>query len=270
MRRIFTLFAVLALIAVGAASAVAASDVGLTEEAFAIDHDSPEYQGGGSGEITEEVITFVNEGGTIYGTLVMPARTHRKTPAVLMLHGFTGNRDEGPVFQPDGTFTDTMYSRTAQVLAEKGIASLRIDFRGSGESLDQFGFEETTFSSQVSDANAAVEWLDDHRKVGDIGILGLSQGGLVGSITAESNRRVRSLALWSPVANPVDTYKTVLGEDSVLVGLTQPSTVAVLPWGAEVTLDSPSSKSCIRRIQSRRSPTSASHCRSWLGLEMTS
>ncbi|MCP4303706.1 MAG: alpha/beta hydrolase [bacterium] len=239
MRRIFTLFAVMALLAVGAASAVASSDVAPVEVAVASDDIEHRDGGGHGGEITEEVITFENDGGTVYGTFVMPANAKRKTATVLMLHGFTGNRDEGPVLQPDFTFTDTMYSRTAQVLAENGIASLRIDFRGSGESLDQFGFEGTTFSGQVSDAYAAVEWLDDQRKVGDIGILGLSQGGLVGAITAESHRKVRSLVLWSPVANPVDTYKTVLGSDSVLTGLTQPSTTAILPWGAEVTLERP-------------------------------
>jgi len=217
VKRIVLLLVVCALVVAGAASAAAS--------------------GNASGEITEEVITFENEGGTIYGTLVMPANVRGRTPAVLMLHGFTGARDEGPILQPDFTFTDFMYERTANVFAENGIASLRIDFRGSGESLDQFGFEETTFTSQISDAYAAIEWLDDHRSVGDIGVLGLSQGGLVAAITAESHKRVSSVVLWSPVANPVDTYKTVLGEDSVLEGLTQSSTTAILPWGVPVTLN---------------------------------
>jgi fermentation-respiration switch protein FrsA (DUF1100 family) len=181
----------------------------------------------------------MNEGGTVYGTFVMPADVRGKAPAVLLLHGFTGNRDEGPVLQPDFSFDDFMYERTANVLAEAGIASLRIDFRGSGASLDQFGFEGTTFSGQISDALAAVEWLDDQKRVGDIGILGLSQGGLVGSITAESHKKVSSLALWSPVANPVDTYKTILGADNVADGLSQPSTDIVLPWGALITLNQP-------------------------------
>jgi hypothetical protein len=217
MKKTFLLLAMLVLLVAGTASAVAGNH---TDDG-----------------INEEVITFENEGGTVYGTFVMPANVRGKAPAVLLLHGFTGDRNEGPVLQPDFTFTDFMYERTANVFAENGIASLRIDFRGSGESLDQFGFEDTTFTSQASDAYAAVEWLDDHRRIGDIGVLGLSQGGLVGAITAESHKRVSSLALWSPVANPVDTYKTLLGEDSVLNGLTQPSTTSILPWGASVTLN---------------------------------
>ena len=241
MRKLLAFLVVLTLLIAGAAAAVASSDAEVAEATAVVTDDTTDFWrgGGGSGEITEEVITFENEGGTVYGTFVMPADVRRKAPAVLMLHGFTGDRNEGPVLQPDFTFTDFMYERTARVFAENGIASLRIDFRGSGESIDQFGFEKTAFSGQVSDAMAAVEWLRDHGKVGDIGILGLSQGGLVGTITAESHYGVRSLVLWSPVANPVDTYKTVLGEDAVLAGLTQPSTTATLPWGAQVTLEQP-------------------------------
>lgn len=219
MRKLFLLLAAFALLVAGTATAAAGSR--------------------SSGEITYEEITFENDGGTVYGTFTLPANTGGNTPAVLMLHGFTGDRNEGPVLQPDFTFTDTMFSRTAEVLAENGFASLRIDFRGSGQSTDNMTFAETTFSGQASDAYAAVEWLVDQKKIGDIGVLGLSQGGLVAALTAEAHKRVRSVVLWSPVANTVDTYKTVLGSDTVLEGLTQPSTEATLPWGAVITLDQP-------------------------------
>jgi uncharacterized protein len=219
MRKLFPVLAAFALLVAGTATATAGNHAG--------------------GEITYQEISFENDGGTVYGTYTLPANAGSNTPAVLMLHGFTGDRNEGPVFQPNGSFTDTMYSRTAQVLAENGFASLRIDFRGSGQSIEEMGFEETTFSSQVSDASAAIEWLDDQKENGPIGVLGLSQGGLVGAITADTHKEVRSLVLWSPVANTVDTYKTVLGSDTVLEGLTQPSTEATLPWGAVITLDRP-------------------------------
>ncbi len=219
MRRLVPVLAALVLVVAGTATAAAGNQ--------------------SSGEITYQTISFENEGDTVYGTYTLPARVDGNTPAVLMLHGFTGDRNEGPVFQPDFSFTDTMYSRTAQVLAENGFASLRIDFRGSGQSIEEIGFAQTTFSGQVSDASAAIEWLGDQKKIGQIGVLGLSQGGLVGAITADNHKEVASLVLWSPVANPVDTFKTVLGSDTVLQGLTQPSTQATLPWGAVITLDRP-------------------------------
>jgi fermentation-respiration switch protein FrsA (DUF1100 family) len=45
--------------------------------------------------------------------------------------------------------------------------------------------------------------------------------------------------LWSPVANPVDTYKTVLGSDCVAEGLAAASATCTLPWGVDVTLNQP-------------------------------
>ncbi|MEN8234925.1 MAG: alpha/beta hydrolase [Actinomycetota bacterium] len=212
MRKAFALLVVLVLLAVGAGAAVAGGNV--------------------SGEISEEIITFESDGGVVVGTMVMPGEVRGKVPAVLLLHGFTGTRDELPIFEPDWTFEETMYSRTARVFAENGIATLRIDFRGSGDSTDGFTFAETTFTTQVADALAAVDFLDDQGRIGRIGVLGLSQGGLVGAVTAEAHKRVESLVLWSPVTNPVDTYKLILGEQNVLDGLNQATTHIVLPWTA--------------------------------------
>lgn len=59
----------------------------------------------------------------VVATLAMPA-SDSAVPAVLMLHGFASVRDE----------VGEMYKRLAAELGERGIASLRIDFRGWGES----------------------------------------------------------------------------------------------------------------------------------------
>ena len=193
--------------------------------------------GGGNGSsertsgVVERSITFEND-GTVVGTLSMPTRTRHAVPMVLILHGFTGTRDELPIIGTD-EFT---FARTARLFGEAGIATLRIDFRGSGES--DGTFDQTTFTSQISDALAALDVIDRMRKVDDdrIGVLGLSQGGLVASAVAAVDDRVDSVVLWSPVANPVDTYKGILGADAVLDGLGQPTTHIVLPWGAEIDL----------------------------------
>mgnify|MGYP001815378741 CR=1 FL=1 len=196
---------------------------------------------GGSAAVVaaEEAVTIENEGDVVFGVWATPEAVEGEAPAVLLLHGFTGMREEGTVFDADGNELYTMYGHTADALADAGIASLRIDFRGSGESIEQMCFEGTTFSGQVSDALAAIDWLEAQEGIGPIGVLGLSQGGLVGSITAASSDAVESLVLWSPVANPVDTYKTVLGAEAVAAGLDQPVTDATLPWGDVVTLEQP-------------------------------
>ena len=61
--------------------------------------------------------------GEIAGVVVQPSGDG-PFPAVLMLHGFASSKDE----------VGGMYQRLAAQLGEQGIASLRIDFRGWGES----------------------------------------------------------------------------------------------------------------------------------------
>jgi len=55
----------------------------------------------------------------------------RAVPAVLLLHGFASSKDE----------VGNMYAREAKALAEKGIASLRIDFAGFGKKRGRPGFD---------------------------------------------------------------------------------------------------------------------------------
>lgn len=84
----------------------------------------------GTAQAAEEVVSILVDGQMIKATLETPDGTAAPAPVVLMLHGFTGSRDELPVKDTD----EGVFSRTARQLAENGFASLRIDFRGSGES----------------------------------------------------------------------------------------------------------------------------------------
>ena len=134
-----------------------------------------------------------------------------------------------------------MFSRAARWLGERGVASLRIDFRGSGES--EGAWEDTTFSSQIADAIAALDYLETLEGVdsGNISIVGLSQGGLVGAAAAGRDDRVSSLVLWSAVSNPVMSYGILLGYDNLLAGAGSgdEAMTIMLPWGAETALKGP-------------------------------
>jgi uncharacterized protein len=183
---------------------------------------------------TETVVNFSNKGQKIMATWTVPKDAKGPLPTVLVLHGFTGTRQESPV----NTTKETMFSRTARVLAEQGYASLRIDFRGSGES--EGAWPDTTFSGQISDARAAIAFLGKQAQVDQkrIAVLGLSQGGLVAAATAAAEARVKTLVLWSPVAVPSQTFSELLGRDNILKGLAskgEPITIK-LPWGADTIL----------------------------------
>ena len=184
--------------------------------------------------VSEQVIAFENEGETVVGTLTIPAVGCARWPVVLLLHGFTNERNELPV----GGTSETMYGRLARVLGEQGIASLRIDFRGSGVSDGVWA--DTTFTSQLDDAQAAVDYLATLSRVDTdrLGVVGFSQGGLIAAELAAREARVRSLVLWSPVASAPDTYKHILGAASVEAGLAAAAPLPVTTqWGAQFELN---------------------------------
>jgi esterase/lipase len=101
------------------------------------------------------------------------------------------------------------YARLAKDLAEQGIASLRLDFMGSGESGGDIA--DTTIQSQLMDAKAAMAYLKSLVQIdtGRIGVLGFSLGGVIATALVASDPSVRSLALWS---TPGDTRGTFLEE----------------------------------------------------------
>lgn len=184
--------------------------------------------------VTETTVNIDHMGQNIVGTLAMPDG-EGPFPIVLLLHGFTGQRHELPV---TGT-EETMYGRTARVLGERGYASLRIDFLGSGES--DGAWEDTTFTGQIADALAALEYASGLEGVDAerIGVLGLSQGGLVASGTAAAAADlVDTVILWSPVSSAPTTFIILLGMEWITAGLASggEAVTGTLPWGAEIAL----------------------------------
>jgi hypothetical protein len=186
-------------------------------------------------QATESTVTVERPGQDVIGTLALPEGD--PTPVVLLLHGFTGSRDElATEAVPEGIF-----ARTAERLADAGYASLRIDFAGSGEATDEMSFAETTFEGQISDALAAVDYLRglDTIDSDDLFLIGWSQGGLVAAAAAGRSDAFDAVALWNAVATPMSTYSGILTPETVAEGLaaapTEPVAVT-LPW-AEIELN---------------------------------
>ncbi len=179
--------------------------------------------------VVERDVEFLSQGQRVVGTLALPEGGDGPYPVVLIFHGFTNDRNALPIQGTD----ENLYGRSARLLAEHGIASLRIDFRGSGQSEGEWS--DTTFSGQIDDALAAVDFLATVPEVdaARLGLIGLSQGGLVAAETAARVPEVDSVALWSAVANPPDTYQLLMGAGTVAQGLTapDPGVEVTLPWG---------------------------------------
>ncbi len=139
-------------------------------------------------------VVIENQGQQIVGmwhSVVAPSGA--SVPAVGFCHGFGGSKSEA----------QRIFVETARALSDRGIASLRIDFRGSGDSAGDFA--ETTVSGQVSDAVAAVEFLKSQPEVDSrqIALLGLSLGGLVAVLSTLQVPDLAAILLWNPVADAV-------------------------------------------------------------------
>lgn len=138
-----------------------------------------------------ECVFFKNEGQKIFGMIhrPLPLDTIKKAPAVLICHGFAGNK----------IGKHRIYVLLAERLAKEGIATLRMDFRGSGES--EGSFSDMTVETEVSDALKGLEFLrnDVHIDASRIGLLGNSFGGLVATLAAQRDNHITSLALLAAV-----------------------------------------------------------------------
>jgi pimeloyl-ACP methyl ester carboxylesterase len=148
----------------------------------------------------EEQVLSLDQG--IAATLNLPGG-EGPFPAVLMLHGFGSSRDE----------VGNMYADAAAALADAGIASLRIDFRGFGKSDGDTG--DHTVDRQNEDALIGLtallttEGVDPAR----VGVLGFSFGGGAAiELAAAHPDDVTSVVVWSSVGNYDVDFLESLGQ----------------------------------------------------------
>ena len=115
----------------------------------------------------------------IPATLTMPvsATADAKVPAVVMLHGTGSNRDEAGMG----------YAMAAPRMAADGIATLRIDFMGNGDSTASY--TDYNYTSAIIDAKAAADYLAGLETVDadNLGVMGWSQGGTDALLAAEAH-----------------------------------------------------------------------------------
>jgi len=130
-------------------------------------------------------------------------RARRGGPGVVFFHGFTGDRME----------SHWLFVKCSRALAQAGVASLRFDFYGSGESEGEFS--EVTLQGEIADATEAVEFLRRQKGIDPerIGLLGLSLGGAIAATLAVPSRAA-ALVLWSALAHP--THLRQLAESAAV------------------------------------------------------
>ncbi|MEU4253068.1 alpha/beta fold hydrolase [Amycolatopsis sp. NPDC026612] len=116
--------------------------------------------------IREHRLDLHIDGDSLAMVLATPAAAELGSLAVL-LHGGPGGQKDGP---------DRLYSDLARSLGEKGIASLRFDFRGVGESTGEY--RDMTITRSVEEYDAVWRFA---RSIGfgHVGVIGESYGATI-------------------------------------------------------------------------------------------
>lgn len=119
---------------------------------------------------------------------------------VVLCHGFLSSKNS------------TTNKTLTRMLNDRGLATLRFDFFGQGES--EGLLEDITISLAVGQAKAAVA-LVRSRGFKKIGLVGSSFGGLVSILTAAQQPAIDCLALKCPVVDFAEEFCLEFGPDEM-------------------------------------------------------
>ncbi|MDP3057783.1 MAG: alpha/beta fold hydrolase [bacterium] len=142
-----------------------------------------------------KIIIHNSKNQKIVGLLSYPDKNN--LPIVIIVHGFKGTKEYYP-----------FVNNSVECFAEAGIAVLRIDCRGSGES--EGDFKEATIGSEAEDILTAIEFAKTHDKVDPkrIGIIGISMGAAAALFALRKKLSVKALIFWGPMFFGINYYDT--------------------------------------------------------------
>jgi hypothetical protein len=146
-------------------------------------------------------ISYPSRDVEVPATIVIPdACAKESCPLVVLVHGHGGSRQENIGFPA-----------IAAGLAEKNIASIRMDFPGCGDSLESF--QANTLTNMKLDVINAIDFAIANYPVNpaQVGIFGYSMGGRIAlELLAEKSGNFKSVAFLAPAAS-TENLKAMFG-----------------------------------------------------------
>lgn len=132
--------------------------------------------------------TVTSRGVEIPVTYVRPVYDmDEPLPLVVLAHGHGGSRQEAGG-----------YTMLAEGLARQGIASIRMDFPGCGDSTESFA--KNNLSNMLEDIRASRDFAVAKPEIDEtrVGLHGYSMGGRLALLTAASDDSYRVIGTWAP------------------------------------------------------------------------
>lgn len=134
-------------------------------------------------------VTIDGPSGRLSAVVQRPAHPHRaRVPLVVICHGFTADK-EGYLLRV-----------LADSLEAHGVASIRFDFDGHGQSEGRF--QDMTVPREIDDARCVVAYAHSLPWVGRVVLAGHSQGGVVAAMASAlmGKKQVAARILLAPAA----------------------------------------------------------------------
>jgi fermentation-respiration switch protein FrsA (DUF1100 family) len=157
----------------------------------------------------DEDVSYANKSAdiTLAGTLTIPAN-NCPCPGVLLIAG-SGQHDRDEALMGHSPFLVL-----SDYLTRKGIVVLRADKRGVGKSGGKYA--AATTADFASDAEAGIAFLKTRSEVNNhqIGLIGNSEGGVIGPIVAAENHDVAFIVMMAGSGVPGDE---IIVEQTMLI-----------------------------------------------------
>lgn len=176
--------------------------------------------------------TVLSRGVEIPVTFTVPDVADGESfPLVVMAHGHGGSRDEGGG-----------YRSVSESLALHGIASIRMDFPGCGDSIEPF--TKNNLTNMLADLQASRKFADAQAGVDSVrvGLLGFSMGGRLVALLSELDPSYKTIVAWAPaISHHVELDHITLGGPDVYSALrkkAQETGIAeyTTPYGQDLAL----------------------------------